>query len=183
MGRKTKIKQVDLLDAAEQIISENGAGNLTLDAVAQRAKVSKGGLLYNYSSKEDLIRSMLERMLKGLDDATNQALAAESAEPSRYGRALVRGSLGSATSPTPQRGALLAAIATNPKLLQGQSQNYRASIDRMIAEGLDFEKAAIITLATDGLWLLELIGIAPFDPKEREWIIAALCKLATLKTD
>jgi AcrR family transcriptional regulator len=180
VGRKTRIKQVDLLDAAEEIISENGAGNLTLDAVAQRAKVSKGGLLYSYGSKDDLIRAMLERMLKELDEATNTAFANESPEPGRFGRALVRGSLGLATRPTPQRGALLAAIANNPKLLEGQSQSYRASIDRMIAEGFDFEKAALVALATDGLWLLELIGVTPFTPQEREWIVSALCKLATL---
>jgi AcrR family transcriptional regulator len=180
VGRKTRIKYDDLLDAAEHVVSENGAGNLTLDAVAQRAKVSKGGLLYNYSSKDDLIRAMLDRMLKELDEATNTALASESSEPSRFARALVRGSLGNATRPTPQRSALLAAIANNPKLIEGQSQSYRASIDRMVAEGLDFEKAALVALATDGLWLLELIGVTPFNPQERDLIISALCKLATL---
>lgn len=181
VGRNSKIRREDLLDAAEQVILHKGVSNLTLDAVAARANVSKGGLLYNYRSKDELIGAMLKRMLEELDAATNAALEVEGPEPSRYARALVKGGLGSATSPSPQRTALLAAVANNPKLLEGQGQSYRASIDQMMEEGLDFEKAAIIALATDGLWLLELIGVKPFNPEEREWIVAALCKFATLK--
>jgi AcrR family transcriptional regulator len=183
MGRKSRIKQDDILDAAERVVSESGGGNLTLDAVAERAKVSKGGLLYTYSNKDALIRAMLDRMLNELNEATNAALAVEGPEPSRLGRALVRGGLGPATRVTPQRTALLAAIANNPALLDGQTQSYRAAIDRVTEEGLSFETGAIVSLATDGLWLLELIGIKPFNTDERTKIIDALCQLATVKPD
>jgi len=36
-----------ILDAAEQLVAHQGASNLTLEAVAQAASVSKGGLLYH----------------------------------------------------------------------------------------------------------------------------------------
>ena len=48
-----------LLDAAKRVMQRVGAGHLTLDAVAKEAGVSKGGLLYHYPSKGDLLRGML----------------------------------------------------------------------------------------------------------------------------
>ena len=44
-----------ILEAAERVITEVGAAHLTLDAVAQAAGVSKGGLLYHFPSKESLL--------------------------------------------------------------------------------------------------------------------------------
>jgi Tetracyclin repressor-like, C-terminal domain len=126
-----------------------------------------------------LIRAKLNRMLADIDLAIKAALAAEGPEPGRFGRALVRGSLGDATKASPQRLALLAAVASNPMLLAGQSESYKTGINCMMGEGLDFEVAAIVSLATDGLWLLELIGISSFTPEERQWIVDALCRLAT----
>ena len=37
-----------LLDAAAAVVRRDGAGALTLDAVAAEAGVSKGGLLYHF---------------------------------------------------------------------------------------------------------------------------------------
>jgi AcrR family transcriptional regulator len=38
---------------------EQGFGHVTLDAVAERAGVSKGGLLYHFPTKSDLVRGLL----------------------------------------------------------------------------------------------------------------------------
>ncbi|EAE2866200.1 TetR family transcriptional regulator, partial [Listeria monocytogenes] len=54
------IKKNNLLTAASEIVKEEGVVKLTLEAVAQRAGVSKGGLLYHYPSKEALIKGMVE---------------------------------------------------------------------------------------------------------------------------
>ena len=53
-----------ILDAAAQLVGEVGSGRLTLDAVAERAGLSKGGLLYNFPSKEALLTGMIERMIE-----------------------------------------------------------------------------------------------------------------------
>ncbi|MEO2167455.1 MAG: TetR/AcrR family transcriptional regulator, partial [bacterium] len=51
-GKDTRAK---ILDAAEDLILEAGATGLILDEVARRAGVSKGGLLYHFPSKADLV--------------------------------------------------------------------------------------------------------------------------------
>lgn len=49
-----------ILEAALETIRMAGVPALTLDAVADQAGLSKGGLLYNFPSKDALIRGMVE---------------------------------------------------------------------------------------------------------------------------
>ncbi len=52
-----------LLDAFETLLVEHGPRAATLEAVAAQAGVSKGGLLYHFASKDDLVDGMLDRLL------------------------------------------------------------------------------------------------------------------------
>lgn len=57
-----------LLEAALGVAVESGFGRITMDAVAQRAGVSKGGLLYHFHSKAELIEALLARYcVAGID--------------------------------------------------------------------------------------------------------------------
>lgn len=51
-----------VLDAFEKMIVTGGSRSATLDAVAAEAGVSKGGLLYHFHTKDDLVRGMLDRL-------------------------------------------------------------------------------------------------------------------------
>ncbi len=51
-----------LLDAFETLLVTSGSRAATLDAVAAGAEVSKGGLLYHFHSKDDLVEAMLNRL-------------------------------------------------------------------------------------------------------------------------
>src|SRR3954454_22441411 len=51
-----------ILSAAELVVLERGVSALTLDAVAEAAGLSKGGLIYHFDSKEALIRAMIARI-------------------------------------------------------------------------------------------------------------------------
>ncbi|MFM7780846.1 MAG: helix-turn-helix domain-containing protein, partial [Alphaproteobacteria bacterium] len=51
-----------ILDAAENLIIARGVGAMTLEAVAREARVSKGGLLYHFASKEALLEALLGRL-------------------------------------------------------------------------------------------------------------------------
>jgi AcrR family transcriptional regulator len=69
-----------VLDAFEELLIDVGERAATLDAVAKRAGVSKGGLLYHFPNKEALISATLERLdrLAG-EDLALMAAAAEGA--------------------------------------------------------------------------------------------------------
>lgn len=51
-----------LLDAFETILVGSGSRAATLEAVAAEAEVSKGGLLYHFGSKDELVDGMLTRL-------------------------------------------------------------------------------------------------------------------------
>src|SRR5512141_11641 len=79
MPRKPVAREA-VLDAFESLLIEEGERAATLDAVARRAGVSKGGLLYHFPNKEAMISVLLER-LDGLlaDDVKAMADASEGA--------------------------------------------------------------------------------------------------------
>ncbi|RVC42866.1 TetR/AcrR family transcriptional regulator, partial [Mesorhizobium sp. M4A.F.Ca.ET.090.04.2.1] len=58
-----------ILAAAADVARETGPGSLSLDAVASRAGVSKGGLLYNFPTKAKLMQSLVEDYLKAFEQA------------------------------------------------------------------------------------------------------------------
>lgn len=62
-----------ILDAAEDLITAQGVAAFTLDAVAQRAGVSKGGLLYHFSCKDSLISGLQRRMVLRVEDTLREA--------------------------------------------------------------------------------------------------------------
>ncbi|WP_040492694.1 TetR/AcrR family transcriptional regulator [Ilumatobacter nonamiensis] len=58
-----------VLDAFQDLVVELGAANVTLEAAADRAGVSKGGLLYHFPSKSDLFAGLCDRLAEVVDRA------------------------------------------------------------------------------------------------------------------
>lgn len=51
-----------ILDAYEELLATDGERHATMDAVAQRAGVSKGGLIYHFPSKEKMVDAVCDRL-------------------------------------------------------------------------------------------------------------------------
>jgi AcrR family transcriptional regulator len=164
-----------LLDAAVAVVRRDGAQALTLDAVAAEAGVSKGGLLYHFKSKRELLDAMVARWL-------DEWQAEFDADPHDDGftAAFVRTShLGGA--PAEQRQAevgLLAALAAEPAVLATARERYATWQDRVQREASDPVEATVARLAADGLWLADLLGLAPPQGELREAVLARLLELA-----
>jgi AcrR family transcriptional regulator len=168
-----------ILDAAEQLVADAGASNLTLDAVAAAAGVSKGGLLYHYPSKDALLTAMIERHC---DDIDRRCLAELGQLPADQGSSQLKASiLGVLKSPNPRDdlgAAILAAAANNPRLLDGVRRRYADHIAHISAPKTCFARAAVIMLAVDGLMFGEIWQLTPFDAEQREKIVQELLRLA-----
>src|SRR5699024_915071 len=59
MARNPTETKEKLLDAFDALLDERGTAGATLDAVAAKAGVSKGGLLYHFGSKAELVNGSL----------------------------------------------------------------------------------------------------------------------------
>lgn len=166
-----------ILDAAEMLVFDVGAAHLTFEAVAERAGVSKGGLIYHFPTKEALLEAMVSRLTKRFTERQAEAAVSLPAGPKRELAAYVMAAL-TETEESKRLGAsLLAASANNPKLLEPVREYFREWFAKLGATGLTFERAAIISLAVDGLWLLELLQLSPLDQAQRDGVTREIFRL------
>ncbi len=93
-----------IFHAAMSVALRNGFGKVALSLVAREAGLSKGGLLYHFASKNDLIRGMLEFYA---DPAARYAILVRPDDASA-----------SACECDPLAIAVLIAAAENPSLLE-----------------------------------------------------------------
>lgn len=153
-----------------------------MDAVAAEAGVSKGGFLYHFKTKQDLLSAMVERVAARYEAAQEASAEQDPREEGRATRAYLDGSFPKgkpATSRDDKLGAsLLAAFVNDPDLLDPLRKRYRRWQKRLESDGIDPVRATVVRLATDGLWLADLFGLAPPKGAARKTILAALRDLA-----
>lgn len=166
-----------VLDAAEALVLDTGAAHLTMDAVAARAGVSKGGVLHHFPTKSHLIQAMLDRLLAVFeaDSDVIERLAGSDLKPQLH--AWIR----LTETPDPKvegiAAALLSASANEPGLLSpfGVMMQQRLAQHRAHP---DYAQALVIRTALDGYWLCNALGLKPFAPEDQRAFFAALHEIA-----
>jgi len=168
-----------ILEAADQLVAAQGASNLTLDAVAQAAGLSKGGLLYHFPSKDALLMGMLDRHCEQMDQRCAEVHAGLAEDDfAGHLKAHVLGLLRWTTVRPEVGAAMFAAAANNPSLLETIRKRYADDVARMAEHPNAFARGAVVMLATDGLLMGEVWKLTPFTPEQREQIVAELLRLA-----
>ena len=152
-----------LLDAAEAVVIESGVSAMTLEAVAAKAKVSKGGLLYHFPSKDAVVEGMVSRIASLVQERFALVLASEPPGPGRHARAMLHLMLDTKglLFPRLQRvaGPLLGAVASNPKLLEPMQRFFQRVHKGMIEDGLSPDRSWLILAALDGLKFWRIFNI------------------------
>lgn len=178
MTARKRVGRDAILDAAQQIAVQRGAGRLTLDEVARASGLSKGGLLYHFPGKEALLQAMLERLIGQTNTVREQQEALLGDTRHRTLRAL----LATRCSPTvidPHVAmAILAAAAEQPALLDPLRAHIGRVRNQVIEESGDKAEHWLLWAAADGLLFQQLLGVAPFAESELENMYQALSRLA-----
>lgn len=154
---------------------------MTLEAVAKEAGVSKGGLLYHFPSKDALAQGMIERMNQEFTEKIRVEYEKDDfgTNRGRWLRALIKATF---TSNHLVLGAgLIVAVLHNPEFLDPTRQSYEIRQTIIEQDGIDPVLANIIRLAVDGLWLSELLAIAPPREPLRTQLMETLLSLTTGK--
>jgi AcrR family transcriptional regulator len=73
---RTRATLEKLLEAAEQILAEEGFDEFTMAAVADRSKTSVGAIYRRFDGKEQLVRAVKDRILGRIEQEVADALAA-----------------------------------------------------------------------------------------------------------
>jgi AcrR family transcriptional regulator len=160
------------------LVSEVGSRRLTLDAVAERAGLSKGGLLYNFPTKESLLQAMVQRLVHEIS-ADREALRARTEPGANLEARLCTTALLKLRTGRMKETAngLLAASAENPRLLDPVREVIKANLDNLKATSDNLDAALLGWLVVEGLNSLELHGLSPFSEAEHERVVQAVDRL------
>jgi AcrR family transcriptional regulator len=148
--------------------------NLSLDAVAEQAGVSKGGLLYHFPTKQALISAIIERYLS----AAEGAAGIEDGAPID-GNTLAIALLRACRPPEKKSGkgwSFLAAIAEDPVLLEPIREHHRRIVERL-RDAAQPEVALIAFLVVEGIRSLDLFDSNPLSDMECESLLGRLAEI------
>jgi AcrR family transcriptional regulator len=162
-----------LLDAAVAVVRREGPRALTLDAVAAEAGVSKGGLLYHFATKDDLVDALIEDWRDSFE-----AEVAGGAADGGWARAYARAIGARSAEQRATDVALVVAVASGSHALETARSRYPAWQKQLVADASDPVDATIVRLAADGLWIADLLGLAPPTGRLRRQVLARLDELA-----
>jgi AcrR family transcriptional regulator len=162
-----------ILQAGRDVAEQSGVAAMTLDAVAEQAGVSKGGLLYHFPSKEALVSGMVEDLCRTFDDLASAAAQADPEPAGRSARAYLTASTGE-FGHSSRWLALVGALVVNPALLDAWRGDVLAGRAADEEENGDPVAAAIVRLAADGLWLAGVLGLPGPDDALKAKILAEL---------
>ncbi|MFD3821136.1 TetR/AcrR family transcriptional regulator [Streptomyces sp. NPDC058625] len=176
-------KRTQILEAATRVVEREGVKSVTFDSVAAEAGLTKGGLLYHFASRDDLVQA-IHQHLAGQWEAEIAAAAgkpAYEATPTERLTAYTRVATQSATraellfmlegSTTPGHAAPWDAVmerwAPPPATIDADDPG---ALDQFIAR-----------LAADGLWLYESLTAERLTPQLRRALAERV--ISTLNRD
>jgi AcrR family transcriptional regulator len=146
-----------ILDALEELVVDEGALAATLEATADRAGVSKGGLLYHFATKEALLEGLVERVSARFEGELERSLAAGASVVDFW-----------VALPEPRDSALLRSLMAVLRV-HGQAEGPLTEAVRDVVErwnarlrdelGGDPIRAELVRLVGDGLLFGELLGV------------------------
>ncbi|WP_416670727.1 TetR/AcrR family transcriptional regulator [Egbenema bharatensis] len=173
-----------ILQATMDGLLEQGLDSLTLDAVAQRAGVSKGGLLYHFPSKDALIAGLAKYLTEEFETTMQEEFAQDDAPgtPGQWTRSYVRAALRFNRQTMVLIANLSAAMTRNPNLLETACDHEKLIQKRLLSDGIDPVLATIVQLAMDGLWFADSLNLPLKDPL-RSQVITTLLAMTNTQTD
>ncbi|MCX8997472.1 TetR/AcrR family transcriptional regulator [Rhizobiaceae bacterium BDR2-2] len=145
-----------LLDAAEKLAVDQGVAGVTIQAVADAAGVTKGGLFHHFPSKQALVEGMFADLLESLDAQLEDAMSRDAEPRGRFTRAYVDSMfvIGDCGQDSPWA-ALLVSMMAESELRRLWSDWLAARLHRHHETDGD-PMLEIVRLAADGAWLAVL---------------------------
>jgi AcrR family transcriptional regulator len=151
-----------ILCEANKIIAEKGLNSFTLEEVAKGAGVSKGGLLYHYHSKDQLIKGLIEYYI---EQCENRIMEREKSEiensPSNSLISFIHEQFSQTMTDSNMMAGFLAAISMNQELLEPVRKKRKEWLEQ-INNLEDPIMGMIISFACDGIAFSKLLGLDVF---------------------
>ena len=164
-----------VLNAAAQIIVRLGISAFTIDAVAQEAGITKGGVLHHFPSKEALLNGLIDQVTQGFRAKLDEALEQEPAgQPGRWLRAYIRTIFSVQFENINLMPALAATVAADPQMIERIRRSMQESQVAAVNDGLDPTTATLIRLAVDGVVFTKAFSLNVIDKETSQHVYEAL---------
>lgn len=170
MARPKSIDKITILEAAEDLITETGGIHFTMDMVAAKAGISKGGLTYSYPTKDALIEDLLCRELSRF--VSQRESQAQAKEPHDQVVAHVQVSAQQKFVYQTRAAHLMAALSNDPLHLQVVQSFYRKVFDFIDPTTEEGKRQRHAVFAIEGLFLLRGLGLMLVTDSEWDDIFA-----------
>ncbi|WPF65781.1 MULTISPECIES: TetR/AcrR family transcriptional regulator [unclassified Corynebacterium] len=170
MPGKTGAGRARIIEKSRELIAERGFGGLTYDSLSRETGMTKGGILYHFPTKEDLVRGVLEDVLAARNARLEENLGKGLADSSREERLIsyVRSTIGE--KPRREELSLFVDALRVEELKVLWHDSGLTKLD-----GREFDEAGVdmqlMRFAADGLWMLESLGVVSLSEERREELI------------
>ncbi|EPR38727.1 transcriptional regulator, TetR family [Desulfovibrio sp. X2] len=179
--RKKQPQQVraQVLQAAAEVIASRGLAGMTLDLVARKAGVSKGGLLHHFPSKQHLVDEIFDSERQAFADTCARLMADDPDPRGRFTRAYVQTIVFRLSKGIESEflDACCLSMAGDKPL----SSSWREWVlGQIVAHGesLDSVLGRMIRYAAEGVWLEDAMGVSSLTSEERRTLVDHLVRLS-----
>lgn len=141
-----------ILDAVHRVVGRNGLANTTIDAIAAEAGISKGGVLYYFANKKELLTGMVDRYETSLLERRAELLAKLPSKPHSLLKATIMAMLDELEK---TRGTIpnLAGLLDDEELRKHVGALKRRILKEVCANVPYPEKVVLVMFTMDGLWM------------------------------
>lgn len=178
--QQTHSLHLSLFRAAEAIVSELGASQLTFATLSERTGVDEATLSTLFPDREALLSAMIEHRLERFRVRWGAYESVLPDEPMRELKALLLSNMSESTEEKNLDSAIFAAAASNPALLQTTSDDVQGLFDILEKSPLGLAQAAVLFFSVRGYRLFEQVGICPMSDSQRTDFQEQIMRLARI---
>lgn len=165
-----------LLAAAGDLAVAEGVQAVTLDAVAQRAGVTKGGLQHHFPGKQALLDALFAESMAAFDADVAAGVEGDSEPAGRAARAYLQAVQ---RDVAPGEGlsrlrALIGFMLSDPATRERWASGFAEQARPDEAPLGEAARLMICRLAADGLWVSEVLGYQTMAPELRAEVLRQL---------
>ncbi|MEU4693513.1 TetR/AcrR family transcriptional regulator [Actinoplanes sp. NPDC023714] len=168
-GRSPEDTRRAVLEAAGEVIRTRGL-HASLDDIARHAGVSKGGLIYHFASKDDLLLELARTLIARFRADVESRLDPTDTAPGRFTRAYIRALLAPPEDEAAARRsiALISQLSTVPAVAALVDADTELLNAELLADGLPLDVTTLVTAAADGVSSAPMWGASVDAPEYRE---------------
>ena len=156
--KQPELVRRNLLDCAARLAAEQGVAALSVQAVADAAGVTKGGLVHHFPSKQALLEAVMADLLAALDCEIDDLLSQDCEGFGRFTRAYVNAVFSDRGRDSgKQWAAISVSMVGEPSLrrmwnswIEGRLARHKETDSGVVLE--------LVRLAADGIWFADLLA-------------------------